>query len=164
MIGYRWVRVDDRLLHGQVALGWRHALDPAAFLIVDDATAGDPFASALFGGAVPEGLELAILDALQFLDPSFERPDPSGTVVLIRGLAELRRLCEGGFTPERVNLGGLHHRQGARRYMDYIYLTEQDVTDARWLLDRGISLFAQDLPSSPQHPVAELLDSGGLLA
>ncbi len=161
MSAYLWVRVDDRLLHGQVALGWRHALEPAAFLIVDDATAGDAFASSLFEGALPEGVELTILDRAGFLDPSIPRPDPSRTVVLIRGLADLRGLCEGGFRPMRVNLGGIHHREGARRYLDYLYLTEQDVTDVRWMVAQGVDLFAQDLPSSPRRAVAGLLESGG---
>jgi mannose/fructose/N-acetylgalactosamine-specific phosphotransferase system component IIB len=73
----------------------------------------------------------------------------------------MRGLCEGGFRPERVNLGGLHHREGARRYLDYLYLTEQDVADIRWMLARGIDFFAQDLPSSPRRAVGGLLDSGG---
>jgi mannose/fructose/N-acetylgalactosamine-specific phosphotransferase system component IIB len=156
--------VDDRLLHGQVALGWRHALDPAAFTIVDEATAADAFASSLFAGALPEGLELAILGRGAFLDPTIARPDPARTILLIRGVAELRSLCEGGFRPDRVNLGGLHHKEGARRYLDYIYLTDRDVTDLRWLLDRGIDLFAQDLPSSPRRAAGELIESGGSIS
>ena len=164
MSAYLWVRVDDRLLHGQVALGWRHELDPAAFLIVDDATAADPFASALFHAALPEGLELAVLDTRSFLDPATQRPPEARTVLLIRGIAEARILCEGGFRPESVNLGGLHHRPGARRYLDFIYLTDKDVADARWLLARGIEIFAQDLPSSPRCAAAGLLDTGGFAA
>jgi mannose PTS system EIIAB component len=158
---YLWIRVDDRLLHGQVALGWRHALDPGAFLIVDDPTAADAFACSLFEAALPEDLELAILDEKAFLDDSVERPDPRRTVVLIRGLATLRRLCEAGFVPAVVNVGGLHHRADARRYLDYVYLTEQDVADARWMLAGGIGLFAQDLPSSPRRAFGDLLESGG---
>lgn len=161
MTPYLWIRVDDRLLHGQVALGWRHALDPGAFLIVDDATAEDAFASGLFEAALPEGLDLRILDESAFLDETITRPDPRRTVVLLRGLATLRRLCEAGFPPASVNVGGLHHRAGARHYLDYVYLTEQDVADARWLLAKGIALFAQDLPSSPRRAFGELLESGG---
>ncbi len=155
------VRVDDRLLHGQVALGWRGAVDPEAFLIVDDEAAADPFAATLFEAALPEGTRLLLLDSERFLNGAdLEGPDRRRTLLLVRGLPELRHLCGGGFRPREVNLGGIHHRPGARRYLDYIFLTDQDVASVRWILSLGIVLFAQDLPSSPKRRMEELLRQG----
>lgn len=140
------VRVDDRLLHGQVALGWRQALDPRAFWIVDDEVAGDPFARSLYEAALPEGTSLRVLREHE-LAPAWAELS-AGTVLLVRSLAVLRRLCEDGFEPAEVNLGGLHARPGAQRVLDYLFLTEEDRATIRWLLDRGIAVHAQDLPSS----------------
>jgi hypothetical protein len=48
-------------------------------------------------------------------------------------------------------------RPGARRFLDYIYLNDEEIAAVRWMLDHGVSLFAQDLPGSPRHPLERLL-------
>ncbi|MDM7914905.1 MAG: PTS system mannose/fructose/N-acetylgalactosamine-transporter subunit IIB [Candidatus Eisenbacteria bacterium] len=159
-LSYLLVRVDDRLLHGQVALGWRQALDPAGFLIVDDAIAGDPFSLSLFEAALPEGTTLEVLDTAGFV-AGRARANPERTVLLVRGLDGMARLVDGGFRPESINLGGLHERAGARRYLDYLFLTADDLRAAESLAAAGIRLYAQDLPSRPPRPFAELLAQGG---
>ncbi len=162
MIPYRWARVDDRLLHGQVALGWRSALDPKSFIVVDDEVAADSFSRLLFEAALPEGTALFVLDADSFLGAGPpEGCDPAHAILLVRGLEQLRRLCDGGFLPREVNLGGLHHRRGARRYLDYLFLTDGDRAAAESILLRGVVLFAQDLPSSPRWEIQDLLARGG---
>ena len=164
MKDYLLTRVDDRLLHGQVALGWRHALDPECFLIVDDEVAQDPLAIRLFDAAVPEGMRLAIVEESAFLAGAETVPSPERTILLIRDLAGIARLCERGFRPREVNLGGIHHRASARRFLDYLFLTDEDRARARRLIDFGIVLYAQDLPFSPRRPVEELLATGGTAA
>jgi mannose/fructose/N-acetylgalactosamine-specific phosphotransferase system component IIB len=158
---FRLVRVDDRLLHGQVALGWRHALDPKTFWIVDDAAAADPFAVAIFRGALPEGTDLVVHSIRAFLELNGLAEETAGGVLLLRGLADLRRLCDGGFMPEEVNLGGIHEHPGARRVLDYLFLAEEDRAAIRELLARGIRLYAQDLPGSRRRDVAQLLAEAG---
>lgn len=161
---YRWVRVDDRLLHGQVALGWGRALDPEAFLIVDDGVASDPFVASLFEVALPEGTRLVVLDSERFLAGGDSGLSPERTILLIRSLSQLRSLCERGFRPREVNLGGIHHRAGARRFLDYLFLTDEECEALRWLLAQGVVLFAQDLPSSPRRSAEGLLAKGGAAA
>jgi PTS system N-acetylgalactosamine-specific IIB component len=158
---YLLARIDDRLLHGQVALGWRHALGPDAFLIVDDAVANDPLAIHLFDAALPEGMRLVILDTARFLELREPSTEPSRTILLIRELSILEGLCARGFRPREVNIGGIHHRAGAQRCLDYVYLTDDDRAALRRLIDLGIVLYAQDLPSSPRKSVEELLATGG---
>jgi mannose/fructose/N-acetylgalactosamine-specific phosphotransferase system component IIB len=154
--------VDDRLLHGQVALGWRPALDPDSFLIVDDEVAAEPFSRTLFQAALPEGTNLFILDGRSFLDGGAPVGcNPSRTILLVRGLPQLRALCDGGFLPSEVNLGGIHHRPGARRYLDYLFLTEADRAAAESMIGRGVIFFAQDLPSSHRRELQDLLAHEG---
>lgn len=79
----------------------------------------------------------------------------------MRGLPELHRLCEQGFDPPEVNLGGLHHRKGATRLLDYLYMTDEDRVVVRQLRSRGVIVYAQDLPSSPRVSLDELLAREG---
>jgi len=162
VIPFALVRVDDRLLHGQVSLGWRGALEPRSFVIVDDEVASDPLSAALFESAVPDGCRLVVLSAAAFLSgKGLEGIDPSRSILLLRGLPQLRSLCEGEFLPAEVNLGGIHFREGARRYNDYLFLTDTDLAAAKDLLRRGIPLYVQDLPSAPKRPLADVLAATG---
>lgn len=156
-----WVRIDDRLLHGQVALGWRRALDPGSFWIVDDAVAADPFSAALYEAALTEGATLRVLSLDDFLRAAVKEPPPGRTIVLLRGLAELRRLCEAGFRPGEVNVGGIHAKPGSRRYLDYLFLTPEDLDHARAVIDMGVALIVQDLPSSPRRAMDDVIATGG---
>ncbi len=161
MSDYLLIRVDDRLLHGQVALGWRHALDPQSFLIVDDEVARDPLAISLFDAALPEGMRMAVLDVPRFIQIGAEVLPPERTILLIRELTTLESLVENGFRPAAVNLGGIHHREGSVRVLDYLFLTEEDRAIVRRLTEAGIEIFAQDLPSSPRRRAEKLIDTGG---
>jgi mannose/fructose/N-acetylgalactosamine-specific phosphotransferase system component IIB len=154
---FRWVRIDDRLLHGQVALGWRGALDPLAFLIVDDHAAGDAFAAMIFQGALPEGTELVLRGVDAFLADQHVPCVPERTVLLLRDIETMERLWRGGFRPGEANLGGLHEKPGARRFLDYLYLTDVEIGILRDLMDGGLVLFAQDLPHSARRPLESIL-------
>jgi mannose/fructose/N-acetylgalactosamine-specific phosphotransferase system component IIB len=155
------IRIDDRLLHGQVALGWGRALGAEIFWIVDDELAGDAFACRLYEAALPEGSRLAVHSFDSFLEILQSGDDLGGVLLLLGGLPQLRDLCERGFDPREVNLGGLHHRTGAKRFLDYVYLTPEDRAAARQVQMRGVSLYAQDLPTSPRVPLDELLAGEG---
>ena len=160
MSGFLLVRVDDRLLHGQVTIGWGSWLRPGSYWIVDDQIAADALASALYEAALPEGAELFILETAAFLERARSAVGLEKGFLLLRGLEPLRRLCEKGFLPSEVNLGGLHHRMGTREFADYLFLGAEDLATIRWLIGRGIVLYAQDLPTSPRLPLDEILSQG----
>ncbi len=151
------IRLDDRLLHGQVALGWREALSPRLFWIVDDAVAADPFTAGLYASAAPEGTELRIDSIATFPLPPEPGIDLERTVVLVRSFLTLESLLDRNFQPPEVNIGGLHSRSGAKRYLDYLYLTDEDLAVVDRLLASGIALVAQDLPSSPRRLLVDLI-------
>jgi len=154
---YLLVRVDDRLLHGQVVLGWGQVLAPRAYLIVDDDVAADPWEREAFVAAAPPDARLHVLGLEAFSAGPGGEWSPEGAVVLLRGLAPLRKLAARGFRPAGgVNLGGLHARPGSREILPYLHLTADDEADVTALLAAGIALFAQDLPGSAR------LDEGAL--
>ncbi len=147
--GYLLVRVDDRLLHGQVVLGWGQRLAPRAYVIVDDDAAGDPWEREAFVAAAPPDAQVRVLGLAAFGAGSGGEWPTEGTVVLLRGLGQLRRLIGRGFRPAGgVNLGGLHARPGSREVLPYLHLTAEDEADLIALLDEGLALYAQDLPGS----------------
>lgn len=149
---YLLFRIDDRLLHGQVSLGWGTRLAPRAYLIADDETAGDPLARAMYEAAHVGGARVvcATIDAV--LRAAEDLPGPERTVLLVRSVEMAARLLRGGI-PGPVNVGGLHLKPGARERLGFLFLTEGDEQILSALVGEGFVLYAQDLPTNKSRPV-----------
>jgi len=151
-------RVDDRLIHGQVAHGWGQALRPTLFLVISDELAQDPDRAGLYLFAVPEGARGQVLSVREALDAvnrnAIER---ERTVLLFPGLDEPLRLVEAGFPLPELNLGGLHHAPGKEAVLPYVFLDEQDRDRLRRIDARGVRIKARDLPTNPEHSLDEIL-------
>ena len=146
------VRVDDRLLHGQVLIAWGCALSVARYLIVDDALAQSPFERSLVescGGEAPVEVTTLASGTPRLVA---EEHRPGATIVLVRGLPQaldlVRAMRAAGGTVDMVNLGGLHHAAGKERVHDYVYLDAADRTALAALHDLGVRVSVQDVPAA----------------
>jgi mannose/fructose/N-acetylgalactosamine-specific phosphotransferase system component IIB len=154
------IRVDERLVHGQVTVGWGHRLHPDRYVVVDDVLPGSEWESDLYRLGAPSGTEVEFVTvpaARSSLDRWSE--SPSRTVLLLRDLDHLLRLAEDGrLTGASVNLGGLHHRTGRSEVLPYLFVEPEDLDRIRRLVREGVAVSAQDLPGSPIVSVERLLD------
>jgi mannose/fructose/N-acetylgalactosamine-specific phosphotransferase system component IIB len=145
-------RIDDRLIHGQVAHGWGRALHPTLLAIVSDSLRNEPDRAELYLFAVPEGARGRVVSVAEALDPSFRNEvDAERTILLFAGPEDALRLLEGGFPLQSLNVGGLHHASGRREVLPYVFLDEADRARLRALQRRGVRVYAQDLPSNSSH-------------
>lgn len=151
-------RVDDRLVHGQVAHGWGRSLRPTFFLVVSDDLASDPARGDLYLLAVPDGATGRCVSVREALTPEIRAlVERERAIVLFPGLEEPLRLVEGGFPMSELNLGGLHHAPGRRAALPYVFLDDEDAARLRRLAALGVRVAARDLPSNPEHALEELL-------
>ena len=149
-------RIDDRLIHGQVLVGWGARLDPARIWVVDDAVAASSWESDLFKEAAP-GIEVRVAGVSEAAaGHAAEALAPGSAFLLVRDLATARRLVEAGAVLEHWNVGGLHYAPGKERVNDYVYLDAGDRADARALLAASVDLIVQDLPASRAQPLVAL--------
>lgn len=156
---FRLFRVDDRLLHGQVSLGWGRHLGRTDYVLADLLLARDPDAAELFGLAAPEGSRLSVLSPGGLIEALGLQAvvDPANSVLLVRGLGEAAQLLRAGVSGP-VNLGGLHMRDGAVQILPYLFLTPGDRKLLRDLIGEGYSFFAQELPGYPGIDGREVVD------
>jgi PTS system mannose-specific IIB component/fructoselysine and glucoselysine-specific PTS system IIB component len=155
-------RIDDRLIHGQVVVGWGQPLDIAFIVLVDDVVAESPWEQDLYRMGVPaemevffESVESAIPRLADYL--ADERPG----ILLTADIATMRRLAEGSGRVEQVNVGGIHHRAGRIERIRYVFLTPEEEQELRDLADGGIEVTAQDLPTAVPLALEPLLASRG---
>lgn len=152
-------RVDERLIHGQVVIGWGHELRPDRYLVVDDELAASEWEQELYrlGAGDAEVVFVTAEDGAAGLD-AFGR-DPARTIVLTRDVGTMRRLAESGAMVGRtVNFGGLHHGPGREKVLSYLHLSPEDVEDVRALLRAGAKVQARDLPDAQRVDLASTLD------
>ncbi len=151
-------RVDERLIHGQVVIGWGNQLRPDQYIVVDDELARSDWEQDLYRlGAGGADVVFTTADAaLQGLREWREAPDRS--ILLTRDIGTMRRLADGGaLAGERLNLGGIHHGPGRIEVLTYLHLTDSDRANLRAIADSGCEVSARDLPDAHRVTLESLL-------
>lgn len=152
-------RVDERLIHGQVVVGWGERLHAEQLVVIDDTIVASPWEQELYCLGVPAEMEACFVstEEARRLLPGW-RADRARTIVLVRALETVRALAaSGGLREQPVNLGGIHHAAGRERVLPYLFLGAGEHELLRELSAGGVQLSAQDLPGSREVPVTELL-------
>jgi len=147
-------RVDDRLVHGQVVIGWGRPLGIDLVVLVDDGVAASPWEQDLYRMAVPPGIELRFATVAEAAAHLAEWQAGATRAMLLTGdvdtIAALHRADPA--VVHRINLGGIHHRPGRRERLPYVYLTDEELRTLESLRASGADVTAQDLPTTA--PVA----------
>lgn len=153
-------RVDERLIHGQVVIGWGHQLRPDRYILVDDELANSDWEQELYRlGSGGSGVVFSTLAVARSRLTEW-REAGERSILLTRDIDTMRRLAEGGIlSGERVNLGGIHHGPGRDEVLDYLHLTVGDREDLKALAADGVEVSARDLPDAHRVSLPTLLRS-----
>jgi mannose/fructose/N-acetylgalactosamine-specific phosphotransferase system component IIB len=132
------VRVDDRLIHGQIVAVWLKALGAHRILVVDDKTAKDEFLREVLELTAPPGVPVEVMTVDEGLTRVREAAEsPARVFVLLRSPIAALRLREGGVPFEVLNVGGLGAGPGRRQLYRNISAGEQELEAMRELERRG---------------------------
>jgi mannose/fructose/N-acetylgalactosamine-specific phosphotransferase system component IIB len=147
-------RIDDRLIHGQVVVGWGRPMGINLIILVDDEVATSEWEQELYRMAVAPDIEVRFVSVAEATAqlPEWQSNGKRG-LVLTGDLDTMAALHAAN--PEivhRINLGGIHHRPGRRERLPFVYLTDQELGTLNELERAGAVITAQDLPTTP--PVA----------
>jgi len=150
------VRVDDRLLHGQVIVGWGQTLQLCPVLLVSDRVSRDRAMSQTFRQIIPEeqkGDVISLTEAAQ----RWQRGDFKGTraMLVVEAPVDALKLLRLGAQFKELVLGGLHFREGREELLPYLYLSEWDRTTLEELRNLGVKIRCQDLPATKPVPYEE---------
>jgi PTS system mannose-specific IIB component len=152
------VRVDNRLLHGQILETWVPALGARRVVVADDEVAGNTLARTAMTLCLPPGLEVDVLP----LDRV-----PWGTLastrepvfVLVREIGALARAIAAGLSPAqapRVNVGNVHFLEGRRAVTPSVFLSEDELRTLRDMDAAGFAVEARAIPREPPAGMAEI--------
>ena len=150
-------RIDDRLIHGQVVVGWGQPLDIRFIILVDDEVAASEWEQELYRMGVPPEMEVHFLNVPTAIAelPRF-RADARQGILLTGNIDTMRRLVEaGGITS--INLGGIHHRAGRTQRLRYVFLNNEEESALRDIATLGVAISAQDVPGARPIPLDDIL-------
>ncbi len=151
-------RVDDRLLHGQVVIGWGVPLRVQLIALVDDTVAASDWEQEIYRMALPQGVAVEFATRAQALARlrAWEA-DPRRVFLLTGDVETMAALVTGGEgVLRRVNLGGIHAGPGRVERLRYLYLSPAEIGNLRRLEADGVVVTAQDLPTAAAVPLRDL--------
>jgi mannose/fructose/N-acetylgalactosamine-specific phosphotransferase system component IIB len=155
-------RIDDRLIHGQVVVGWGQPLDIAFIVLVDDEVAGSDWEQELYRMGVPPDMEVFFESVESAAAHHNEYSHDGRPGILLTGdIDTMRRLVDAVGTIRTVNLGGIHHRAGRTQRMRYVFLTPDEESALRALARRGVTVTSQDVPAARPVPLEDVLAGKG---
>jgi|SRR5579859_6870854 len=152
------LRIDDRLVHGQVAFTWTPALGVDCLLVANDRTAKDEFLRMTLGLAKPAGVKLlirTIADTIGYLNDA--KNTNQELLVLVDSVKDAHALAMGVGEIRSINFGGIRVKAGARSVSKAIAVTENDILLIRELLAKGIELEVRQVPTDKKQPIENLL-------
>ena len=153
------LRIDDRLIHGQVVVGWGQALDAGFIILVDDEVRASEWEQELYRMGVPPAVdvEFASVDEAAARLAAWQA-DPRRGIVLTGDVDTMSRLVAAGNGALRqVNVGGIHYREGRRERLRYVYLTDEEAAMLAALAGGGVEVSAQDVPTGTRVDVTDLV-------
>ncbi|WP_163995051.1 PTS sugar transporter subunit IIB [Pyxidicoccus caerfyrddinensis] len=148
------VRVDNRLIHGQVVEAWLPFLKVSRVVVADDEAASSPLIRAAMALAVQSAIEVQILPLAQ-VDFAALSKDGVRTLVLLRDVAAVPFAFAHGLSMDELNLGNVHFGTGRRQVSPSVFLAEAELKTLQQMSEQGVRVEARAVPS--ERPV-ELLD------
>lgn len=135
------IRVDDRLIHGQVAIGWTRSRGINTILAIDDATAKDRMQCQLMKMATPPGVTpyfLTVDDAAEkILKDTYKNKK---VMILVKGPAELSALLDKGIEMSEVNIGNQRSGENKIQLASQMFATKEELNLWKQISDKGIKL------------------------
>ncbi len=149
-------RIDDRLIHGQVVVGWGQPLHCSFIVLVDDEVRASEWEQDLYRMGVPPQIEVifaSVEEAAQHV--STWDADARVGILLVGDIDTAAALATRAPQVKRFNIGGIHHRAGRTERLRFVYLTDDEAAKLRQLASRGVEVTAQDVPTARAVPVGE---------
>lgn len=152
-------RIDDRLIHGQVVVGWGQPLDLRHIILVDDQVAASDWERELYRMGVPPEMDVHFL-SVEAAARELPRLDaaPGAALLLTGDIGTMRRLVDSVPSITEVNIGGIHFRAGRVQRLRYVYLTLDEEQALRDLAAKGVEVTARDVPAAQAVPLEEMLE------
>ena len=149
-------RIDNRLIHGQVATQWNSTIGANLILVANDAVSTNTMRQNLMKMAAPTGVATRFF-SLQHTIEIIGKASPKQKIFIIcENPEDVLALVKGGVPIKKVNIGNMHMAEGKRQVATSVAVSDEDVAAFKELQERGVELEIRRVPSTPVEDVNKL--------
>ena len=161
----RLVRIDSRLLHGQVATTWTRESKPQRILIVSDSVSKDDLRKTLLTQAAPVGVKVNVIPLQKLIDIwDDKRFENIPTMLLFDSTDDLRKIVDAGVDIKTINVGSMAHDPGKTMIDSANAVDGNDVANFEYLQDKGINFDVRKVPSDKAANLFDEIKKAGVVA
>lgn len=141
-----FVRVDDRLIHGQVLTTWVKSLGVKTIWVMSDRAANEPIEVILLKSSIPKHLALEVFTVEQVAH-AFAKHKGGQVLLLAELVQDVLRLSEFGVVMSEINLGGMRYHPGYVALSKAVYVGDDEALALQHLESKGVGAFIRVVPS-----------------
>ncbi|MGX7025027.1 PTS system mannose/fructose/N-acetylgalactosamine-transporter subunit IIB [Vagococcus hydrophili] len=163
-VDVRLVRIDDRLIHGQVATTWSKQMGIDRILVISDVAANNQLRKLLLKQAAPAGIRVNVISVARMIEVyqsdilQYEK-----VALLFTSPHDVEILVRKGMVLSSINIGGMSFSSGKRMLTNFVSIDEQDVASFVYLAEQGIELEIRKVPADHKIDLMEALKKQNFL-
>ena len=151
-------RIDDRLIHGQVVIGWASFLKSKKIILCDDNVYENEWEKELYLSIVPEDLESEVLSIEKTADLLKNgNGNLAEAIIIVNGPKPIELLLDMGVPLQDINIGGIHFKEGRKPYLSYLYLDDSDIQSFKNCMSKGVHFNCLDVPDGKKLKLEKIL-------
>lgn len=157
-------RIDDRLIHGQVATRWTKESKVSRIVVVNDDVAKDSVRSTMLKSVAPPGVTAHVVDVEKMIRV-YNNPEYAGErmMLLFTNPTDVLRLAEAGVDLSSINIGGMAYRDGKQMITSAVSVDDKDIAAFKALDAKGIELDVRKVSNDSRQYMMDLLKKNNLL-
>lgn len=149
-------RIDNRLIHGQVATMWCGVVGANLLLVANDSVATDEFRQGLMNMAAPSYAQTRFFTLQKTCDIIGKASDAQKIAIICETPQDVLALVKGGVPIKKVNIGNMHMADGKRQVATSVAVDDADVAAFKELQDLGVELEIKRVPDTATEDLNKL--------
>lgn len=151
------IRIDDRLIHGQVVVGWVKALGIQRLVVVNDAIAKNSMQKTLMEMAVPSGLKVSFYSVAEAVAACGQEGEKARCLLLFSNPRDVLVFAEQGGPLSSVNVGGMHFGEGKNQVCRTVCVSPEDIEAFKGLRKRSVELEIRAVPGDVREALEKYI-------
>lgn len=157
-MGIIHVRIDDRLIHGQVAAFWCNSLKANRIMVANDEVANDDMQKSVLRMVAPAGVRTSLITKEKAAtNIKAGKYDAERVLLILKTPKDALDLINLGVDIKAINVGNMAHKDGTVQIKKSISVTDEDVENFNKLYEKGVELTSVMVPDEPHSNLMDFL-------
>ncbi|AQM60100.1 PTS system mannose/fructose/N-acetylgalactosamine-transporter subunit IIB [Clostridium baratii] len=151
MKGIIHIRIDDRLIHGQVAARWSTGLGASRIMVANDQVAADEMQKGILRMVAPPGIATSIISKEKAATNILAGKYANQKVLLVlKSPKDALDLMDRGLEIKEINVGNMAKRDNTVQIKKSLSITKEEFENFKELMNRGVRLTARMVPDESE--------------